>query len=303
MTSGTAVDDSMRSLGAPARTLTGAPAARLTGARACALAVLLSTAGSLPVAPPASAATDRAAMLAEVGIDQRLDQQVPLDLVFRDESGAAVELGRFFGRRPVVLALVYYECPMLCTLVLKGLLSSLRALSFDVGKEFDVVTVSFDPGETPALAAAKKENVLAEYRRPGAAGGWHFLTGEARSIERLAAAVGFRYRYDAASDEYAHAAAIMVLTPAGRLARYFYGVEYAPRDLRFGLIEAAAERIGTPVDQLLLYCYRYDPSTGRYSAAVMNVVRLGGLATVLGLGAFMLVLWRREARAYPAGER
>jgi protein SCO1/2 len=269
------------------------------GARAHDLAVIALVLFLAPARLEAEA--NRTAILAEVGIDQRLDEQVPLDLEFRDETGAPVEIGRFFGERPVVLALVYYECPMLCTLVLNGLLSALRTLSFDVGKEFEVVTVSFDPDEKPALAAAKKENVLASYRRAGAERGWHFLTGDAASIERLARAVGFRYRYDAASGEFAHAAAIMVLTPAGRIARYFYGVEYAPRDLRLGLIEAAAGRIGGAVDQVLLYCYQYDPTTGRYGAAVMNLVRAGGLATVLGLGAFMLVMWRRDARAAAGG--
>jgi protein SCO1/2 len=277
---------------------TGPPAHWPTGSPAHPRIVLAFViAMTLPSSSTLQAQTNRTAILADVGIDQRLDEQVPLDLVFRDENGARVELGRFFGRRPVVLALVYYECPMLCTLVLNGLLSSLRTLSFDAGKEFEIVTVSFDPAETPALAAAKKENVLAKYRRAGAETGWHFLTGDGESIERLARAVGFRYRYDAASGEFAHAAAIMVLTPTGKIARYFYGVEYPPRDLRLGLIEAADERIGSAVDQVLLYCYRYDPSTGRYSAAVMNLVRAGGLATVLGLGAFMFAMRRRDSRA------
>jgi protein SCO1/2 len=254
-------------------------------------------------APTVSVAeTNRTAILSEVGIDQRLNEQVPLDLVFRDETGAPVELERYFGKRPVILTLVYYECPMLCTLVLNGLLSALRTLTFDVGKQFDVVTVSFDPDEKPDLAAKKKENVLAGYRREGAEAGWHFLTGDADAIRRLASAVGFRYQRDPGSGEFAHAAAIMVLTPQGKLARYFYGVEYAPRDLRLGLIEAAEGRIGNAVDQVLLYCYRYDPHTGRYSAAVMNLVRAGGLVTVLGLGAFMFVLWRRDARNDEGGK-
>jgi protein SCO1/2 len=256
------------------------------------LAVVASAAGRAAAAdtvpPPA---------LAGVGIDQRLDAEVPLDLEFRDESGKAVRLRDLLRGRPVILALAYYECPMLCTLVLNALTGALRALPFDVGAEFDVLTVSFDPEETPALAAAKKKTYLEDYRRPGAAGGWHFLTGDQGAILALTGAVGFRYTVDPKSGEFAHAAGIMVLTPAGRIARYFYGVEFAPRDLRLALVEAAEGKIGSPVDQLLLYCYRYDPSTGRYSAAVMNIVRLAGAATVLGLGSFLLVMWRRERSA------
>ncbi len=231
-----------------------------------------------------------------VTIDQKLDAQVPLDLEFRDESGATVRLADYFGEKPVVLSLVYYECPMLCTLVLNGLVGSLKALPFDVGDEFEVVTVSFDPEETPDLAAAKKETYLSSYRRDGAAEGWHFLTGSAESIDALADAVGFRYRYDPERDLFSHAAGITVLTPSGRIARYFYGVEYPPRDLKLGLIEAADERIGTAVDQLLLFCFHYDVTTGRYSAAVMNLVRLGGLATVFGFAGFVLRSNRDRSR-------
>lgn len=232
--------------------------------------------------------------LREVGIEQRLDQPIPLDLTFRDEAGDSVRLGQYFDQRPVVLALVYYECPMLCTLVLNGLVSSLKAVALDAGEDFDVVAVSIDPGETPAMAAAKKEVYLHAYRRPAAAAGWHFLTGEEPAIRALADAVGFRYRYDEASGEYAHAAGVTVLTPAGRIARYFFGVEYAPRDLRLGLVEAAASRIGTAVDQLMLFCFRYDPATGRYSAAVLNLVRLGGILTVGAFGTFVIVSRKRE---------
>ncbi len=236
-----------------------------------------------------------------VGIDQRLDQTVPLDLEFRDETGASVRLGEYFGSKPVILALVYYECPMLCTLVLNGLVSSLKALSFSIGEEFEVVALSFDPNETPEMAAAKKETYLGAYRRPSAAAGWHFLTGDESSIKQLAEAVGFRYRYDPASDEFAHAAGITVLTPSGRIARYFYGVEYAPRDVRLGLIEAADEKIGSPVDQLMLYCFRYDVTTGRYSAAVLNLVRLGGILTVLAFVAFLLTTRTRPPSSGPTG--
>jgi protein SCO1/2 len=234
--------------------------------------------------------------LRDVGVTQRLDEQLPLDLEFLDEAGGRVSLQDYFGDRPVILSLVYYECPMLCTLVLNGLLRALRALAFNVGEEFEVLTVSFDPRETPALAAAKKENYVGEYGRPEAAQGWHFLTGEEPAIEALTRSVGFRYRYDVEKQQYAHAAAIVVITPQGRIARYFYGVEYSPRDLRFALIEASEERIGSPVDQLLLYCYQYDPSTGRYSAAVMNIIRLGGVLTVLGVAVFVVRSARRERR-------
>jgi protein SCO1 len=242
----------------------------------------------------AYADTTRPPALRDVGIDQRLDAQVPLDLVFRDESGEPVELGRYFGSKPVILSLAYYECPMLCTLVLNGMASALKVLSFDIGNQFEVVTVSFNPRDTPALAAAKKQTYLKEYGRPDAARGWHFLTGDAAAIERLTAAVGFHYTALPEQNQFAHAAGIMVLTPRGKIARYFYGVEFAPRDLRLGLIEAADNRIGSPVDQLLLFCFHYDPATGKYGALAINSVRAGGVLTVLALGTFLIVMWRRE---------
>lgn len=234
--------------------------------------------------------------LRDVGIDQRLNARIPLELGFRDESGAPVALRSYFGRRPVVLALVYYECPMLCTMVLNGLLKSLRAINLDAGRDFEVVTVSFDPGETPELAAAKKQSYVERYGRPTGAAGWHFLTGEEEAIRKLTQAVGFRYKYDPATNQFAHASAIMVLTPDGRLARYLYGIEYAPRDLRLALVEASAGKIGTPVDQVLLYCFHYDPATGRYSLLIMNIIRAAGVATVLALGLFMVVMFRRDRR-------
>lgn len=236
-------------------------------------------------------------ILRDVGIDQHLDQQVPLDLVFHDETGQAVQLGQYFGSKPVILALVYYECPMLCTLTLNGLASALKVLSFDVGNQFNVVTVSFNPRETPALAAAKKKTYLERYGRAGAEQGWHFLTGDAANIARLTQAVGFRYVYDAEQKQYAHAAGITLLTPQGRIARYFFGVEYSPRNLRLGLIEASHNQIGSPVDQLLLYCYHYDPTTGKYGAVAMNMVRVGGVLTVLALGGFVIIALRRERQA------
>jgi len=246
--------------------------------------------------PGAAQELTQPAVLRDVGIDQHLDAQVPLDLTFRDETGASVRLGDYFGTKPVILTLVYYECPMLCTVILNGLVGALRALKFTIGDQFDMVTVSFNPTETPALAAAKKDNYLQRYGRPGAADGWHFLTGDEPAIRQLADTVGFRYTYVPERKEYAHAAGITVLTPAGKIARYFFGVEFAPRDLRLALVEASQNKIGTPIDQLLLYCFHYDPVTGSYAAAAMNIVRLGGGVTVIALAAFLLAMRRRERR-------
>lgn len=231
-----------------------------------------------------------------VGIDQKLDHQVPLDLTFRDEFGRAVTLGQYFGQRPVLLALVYYQCPMLCTQILNGVESSLRAISFNPGREFEVVAVSFDPSDTPELALMKKENYLKRYRRPDTANGWHFLTGSEASIRALTQAVGFRYKYDPATRQFAHASGIMILTPSGKLSRYFYGVEYAPRDVRLGLVEASHNRIGSAVDQILLFCYHYDPATGKYGAIAMRSVRVGGALFALVGGAFLVIMLRRDVR-------
>ena len=269
---------------------------------------LLSAALLLAAAAPASAwvrdqpspappAGERPKILTDVGFDQHLGDAVPLDAVFRDESGRSVKLGDYFGRRPVVLSLAYYECPMLCTVTLNGLASALDVLSFEPGRDFEIVNVSFEPKETPALAAAKKAAYLRRYRRPGAAGAWHFLTGDAAQIRRLTGAVGFKYAWDEQTKQYAHASGIMVLTADGRLARYLYGVEYAPKDLRLGLIEASQGRIGSPVDKLLLYCYQYDPMQGKYGAVVLRIVRVGGVVTLLGLGGFVIVALRRERKA------
>jgi protein SCO1 len=248
-------------------------------------------------------ATKQPEMLRGVGIDQRLDQAVPLDLVFRNEAGAPVTLGSLLRGKPVILNLAYYRCPMLCTLVMNGLLGAMKALPFDAGKEFDVITLSFDPTDTAEVAAAKKAAYLEQYRRLGAADGWHFLTGDADAIERLAGAVGFRYRYDPQRNEFAHAAGLTVLTPRGIVARYLFGVEFAPRDLKFALMEAAENRIGSPVDQLLLFCYHYDPSTGRYSSAVLTSVRAAGLVTVLALIGFIGWAVRRERRPTHSASR
>ncbi len=235
-------------------------------------------------------------ILRDVGIDQRLNEQLPLDLSFRDEDGQAVPLQKYFSEKPVILALVYYECPMLCTQVLNGLTETLRPLSFNVGEQFEVVTVSFNPRETPALAAAKKKVYLEKYNRSGAEAGWHFLTGDSLAIQQLTEAIGFRYKLDSFTKQYAHASGIVVATPQGKLARYFYGIEYSTRDLRFALIEAAENRIGNVVDQVLMYCFHYDPTTGKYSVAVLNVLRVAGVSTVLALGTFMLVMLRSERR-------
>ena len=236
-------------------------------------------------------------LLKEIGLDQNLDTQIPLDLTFTDEKGRTVSIGDLLGDRPALLTLVYYECPMLCTQILNGLTRSLRVLSFDVGKEFDVITVSIDPGETSSLAAAKKEEYVKRYGRVSADRGWHFLTGRQDQIDRLAQAVGFRYQYDPETDLYLHASGIMLLTPEGKLARYFYGVEYAPKDVRLGLIEASQGRIGSAVDQLLLLCYQYDPSTGKYGLVIMNSVRIAGGLTVVTIVSFIVLMLRRERRA------
>jgi protein SCO1/2 len=234
--------------------------------------------------------------LRDVGFDQRLDAQVPLDLTFRDEAGRPVELAEYFRGKPVILVLAYYRCPQLCNEVLNGLVRAMLDMTLDVGKDFDVLTVSFDPRETPELAAAKKATYMERYGRPGAEAGWHFLTGDEGPIRRLTEAVGFRYRYDAANDQFAHASGIMVLTPAGKVSRYFYDIRYNPRDLRLGLVEASANKIGTPADRVLLFCFHYDPEQGRYGPVIMNFVRLGGLLTVLGIGSLVGVLWRRGRR-------
>ncbi len=247
--------------------------------------------------PGPAAAQERPTALREVGFDQRLDQAVPGDIALRDETGRAVKLSDYYGRKPVVLALVYYECPMLCTMTLNGLVSAMNAISFDAGQEFEVVTVSFEPRETPELAAAKKATYLKRYARPGAAAGWHFLTGEPAEITRLTQAVGFRYAWDEERRQYAHPSGIVVLTPQGRIARYLFGIEYSPKDLRFALVESSAGRVGGLVDQAVLYCYQYDPMTGRYGTAVMRILRAGSLLTLGALGTFIFVMWRRERAA------
>jgi len=243
--------------------------------------------------------TQQPSILSKVGIDQHLNDQLPLDLRFRDEAGKDVRLGDYFGKRPVILSLVYYRCPMLCGEVLNGMTSALSVVSFDLGKDYDIVTVSINPSETPADASKIKEVYLRRYNRhsPTAAQGWHFLTGQEDQIEKLAAAVGFRYVYDPRIKQYAHASGIQVVTPEGKLSQYYYGIEYSPKDLRLGLIQASQNHIGTVVDALVLYCYHYDPATGHYGAIVMRIVRLSGIATVLLLGGFIFIMVRRDIRA------
>ena len=232
-----------------------------------------------------------------VGIDQNLNAQLPLDLTFRDELGRTVPLSTYFrSGKPVLLAPVYYRCPMLCTQILNGLASSLKAVSFNPGQEFEVVAFSFDPKDTVELAAAKKETYLHRYDRPNTANGWHFLTGDAPNIKALMDTVGFHYKYDPATDQYAHASGVMIVTPDGRLSKYFYGVEYAPRDIRLGLVEASLNKIGTPVDQILLFCYHYDPSTGKYGAVAVNTMRIAAGGFVLLAGAFLFLMLRRDVR-------
>jgi protein SCO1 len=258
-------------------------------------------AGAATIAPAQQfglPATSVPAMMQGVGIDQNLNAQVPLELTFRDETGQSVRLGQYFREKPVVLALVYYECPGLCDLILNGLTHVMQETSLNVGSDYEVVTVSFNPTETWQLATAKKANYIEKYNRPGAKEGWHFLTGDQASIKTLADTVGFHYNYDPISKQFAHASAIMILTPEGKIARYFYGIEYKPRDFRLGLVEASANKIGTPADQVLLLCYHYDPTTGKYGVMITQITRALGTATVLLLGGFVFIMLRKERRSH-----
>lgn len=267
-------------------TTTVAPVVVVLALAACAWGQMM-TQGA--VTPPPNL---RPPGLKHVGIEQNLNQQIPPTLEFRDETGKEVHLSDYFGKRPLILSLVYYRCPMLCGEVLSGLESALRVVKFNVGTDFDVLTVSFDPHDTPALAAAKKADILRRYGRQGAAPGWHFLTGSQASIDALTKAAGFEYEYDPKSGQFAHATAIMVLTPAGKIAQYYYGVEYAPKDLRLGLVQASQGKIGNLVDEVLLYCYHYDPDIGKYGPIVSRVLKLAGGATILVLGTFLFVMFR-----------
>lgn len=277
-----------------------------TGALLCGAALALGWAapghalGNASEPPPVGSTEDpnsatKPPILRDVGFDQKIGARVPLDLPFRDENGTTIHLGDLFHGRPVVLALAYYECPMLCTLVLNGVVSGLKPLALSAGHDFDVIAVSFNPRETSTLAKAKRVNYLDRYGKPGTEDGWHFLTGDPSSIEALTGAVGFRYAWDAAAKQYAHPSGIVLLTPDGQVSRYLFGVEYEPKDLKLGLIESSQGKLGTLTDQVLLYCFHYDPATGRYSAAVMNLVRAGGLITLVLLALFLTLAWRRDA--------
>jgi protein SCO1/2 len=246
---------------------------------------------------PGLAATSVPAPLREVGFDQNLGQLVPLDTPFRDESGRTVRLGDYFGRRPVVLVFAYFDCPMLCTQVINGLSSALSVISLQPGRDFELVTVSFNPQDTPATAAAKKSVYLERYKKPGAADAWHFLTGDQASIDRLTKAAGFRYVWDVPTKQFAHPTGVIVLTPEGRLARYLFGIEYGPRDLRLGIVDASNGQVGNPVDAVLLYCFHYDPLTGRYGLAIMRTMRLAGAVTIVALGGLIVFLVRKERDA------
>ncbi len=236
------------------------------------------------------------APLREIGFDQRVGEPVPLDAALLDEDGRDVRLGDFFGPRPVVLAFVYYECPMLCTQMLRSMASTFGVLSMTPGEDYEIVLVSIDPRETPEIAARRKADVIERFGRPEAAGGWHFLTGRTPEIDRVAGAAGFRYVWDEDTQQYAHPAGLAVLTPDGRVARYLFGIEYGPRDLRLAIVEASEGAIGSAIDAVLLYCYHYDPMTGRYGLVVMRLLRVAGIATVLTIGAFIVIMLRRERR-------
>ena len=255
-------------------------------------AVLLNASGA-PGSPPPDAPLPPPP-IKEVGFDQKLGEAIPLDLVFRDEADESVRLARYFGKRPVVLSLVYFNCPMLCGMTTDGLVRSVRALRFEPGTDYEILSVSFDPRETAQMASEKKRTVMAQYGRKSGPGGWHFLTGDAVSVAALTKAVGFRYVWDAEQKQFAHATGITVLTPQGRIARYFFGIEYPTKDLRLALIEASEEKIGNVVDQLLLLCFHYDPKAGRYTATVRNLVRGGGVITLLLLAGFVTIMLRRE---------
>jgi protein SCO1/2 len=232
--------------------------------------------------------------LKDVTFKQRLGDTLPLDARFKDERGRTVALGDYFGPRPVVLAFVYYSCPMLCTQVMNGISSALTALPFKVGEDFDVVLVSFDPRDTPAIAADKKKTHLEYWSAEKTAGAWHFLTGDEATIRRVTSAAGFSYRWDEPTGQFAHVSGVLVATKDGRLSRYFYGVEYSPKELRLALVESGEGHVGSAIDELLLYCYHYDPESGRYGVIVMNLIRLGGVLTMLFIGGFILLMRRRE---------
>ena len=269
----------------------------------CAFALALLVLPSVALAQfpdPTQGIGVRPELLKDVSVDQRLNESIPLGLTFQDEHGQHVQLSKYFvPGKPVVLSLVYYSCPMLCTQVLNGMDRSLKQISLSIGKDFNVVTVSIDPTEKPVLAEAKQALYAGMYGRPGAADGWHFLVGEDSQITQLASAVGFHYAYDPDSHQYAHASVIMVLTPEGRISRYFYGISYPDRDLRLGLVEASEGKIGSPVDAILLYCYHYDPHTGKYGLLINRIIIAAGLLTVAFMSISIFILARGEHYALP----
>ena len=246
---------------------------------------------------PSAAAAERPSQLADVGFAQKLESQLPLDARFRDESGRDVALGDFFREKPVLLAFVYYQCPMLCSQTMNGISTALKVLKFQPGQDFEVVLVSFDPRDTPEAARQKEQEHLAHWKSQDTAAGWHLLTGDEASIERVTAAAGFSYKWDEESGQFAHVSGILVATPDGRLSRYFYGVDYSARELRMALVESGEGKIGSAIDEFFLYCFHYNPAEGRYSAVAMNIVRLGGAVTLALLLGFILLMRRRDTRA------
>ncbi len=262
--------------------------------------VILSTAliilapGSSPARAQEQLRSPADSVVTQVGFDQKLGVRLPMDLHFRDDSGRDLALGELFGRRPVILVPVYYQCPMLCNQVLNGLTRTLKPLAIDAGKDFDVVAFSINPSETPELAAKKKAGYLERYERPGTASGWHFLTGDAASIEVLTRTIGFRYTYNPDTKLYAHAAGIVVVTPDGQTARYFYGIDHSPRDLQYELERAGKGQIGSPIARLLLLCYDYDAASGKYTLSILRLSRILGTATAVALGSFLFIMFRRD---------
>src|SRR5688572_5788705 len=255
--------------------------------------------------PSQSAGTGLPDALKKIGIEQKLGAQMPLETEFKDENGRTVKLGEFFHKgRPVILAFVYYECPMLCNEVLNGLTGSLKGISLNAGKDFDVVAISFDAreNEKPDLARNKKESYMKRYGRPGTANGWHFLTGSRQAIDAATEAAGFGYKWDEKSNQFAHAGGIMITTPDGKLSRYFYGIDYSPKDVKFGVMESADSRIGNAAEQLLLYCYHYDPATGKYGLAILSVLRIAAVLMLFGMAAVGLVFWRRNKKTVDSGQ-
>jgi len=273
----------------------GIRTAMVAGAMALAAAVA-SAQGNGSAPEPGLPANQMPGVLGKVAFDQHLNAQLPLDLPFKDEDGRTVRLGDYFGKKPVVLAFVYYECPMLCNQELNGLASALDVLDMSIGREFDVVTVSFDPRETSIEAAGKKQAYLERYKRPTAAQGWHFLTGEEPAIKALTETAGFKYAWDEQTQQFAHASGVMVATPDGRLSRYFFGIDYAPRDLQFALIDSSNGNVGGLAEKVVLYCYHYDPATGTYGFVAMRAIRIGGALTLAALVGFVVVSLRRERR-------